>query len=97
MIMEEENVTRAARKPSASAAKKPAASTAKKKTAKKKTGTTTRKTGTSLKLSAAEKKMVTNYRKCNSLEKELISALCEKCAGGTAVKDMLSLLQNLIK
>lgn len=96
--MEEESVTRAARKTAASAAKKPAAvkkpAAKKPAAAKKKTGTTS---GSTLRLTAAEKKIVANYRKCNALEKELISVLCEKCASGTAVKDLMSLLQNLIR
>ncbi len=88
--------TTAKKKTSATARKKTAAS-AKKKTstsAKKKTSTTTAKkkttTTTTLKLSAAEKKLITNFRKCNDLEKTIITALTEKAAGGLgSVSDLL--------
>ncbi len=73
------------------AAKKPAAkkkTTARKKTAAKKKTTTSPNT---MKLSAAEKTLVKNYRKCNALEKKIISALCEKASGGLEVfGDLLS-------
>lgn len=58
------------------------AAASKKKTASQ-SKTSAKKTSSSsqLKLSAAEKKLVQNYRKCNALEKELISALTEKASG----------------
>ena len=62
--------------------------TSKKTTAKKKTTSS----GT-MKLSAAEKELVKNYRKCNKLEKKVISTLCEKASGGLEVfGDLLSSL-----
>ena len=33
-------------------------------------------------VTAAEKKLVTNYRKCNALEKKIINVIVEKAAGG---------------
>lgn len=59
--------------------KKTAAS--KKKTSQAKTSSKKTSSSAQLKLSAAEKKLVQNYRKCNALEKELISALTEKASG----------------
>lgn len=59
--------------------KKTAAS--KKKTSQAKTSSRKTSSAAQLKLSAAEKKLVQNYRKCNALEKELISALTEKASG----------------
>lgn len=58
---------------SSSAKKKPASSTAKKK----------KSTSTALKLTAAEKKLITNYRKCGTLQKQIIALVIEKVAGGT--------------
>ncbi len=69
MIIDENGKKTTAKKTGGTAAKKPAAA------AKKKTSNTT------LKLSAAERKLVQNYRKCNVIEKEVISALTEKAAG----------------
>lgn len=82
-----------------------------KKTAasKKKTSsqakTSSRKTSSAaqLKLSAAEKKLVQNYRKCNALEKELISALTEKASGklldskAFSTTAITELINNLMK
>lgn len=78
--------TAAAKKPAASgkttAAKKPAASgktTAAKKPAAKKPAAA-RKTSSALRLSAEEKKLIQNYRKCNSVAKMMITAAVEKAA-----------------
>ena len=68
----------AKKKPASTAKKKPAASAAKTSSAQ-------------LKLTAAEKKLVQNYRKCNKLEKELIAMLVEK-----ASEDLLSEKNNTI-
>ena len=59
-------------------------------TAKKKTTTTKKKTTTSsntMKVSKAEKELLKNYRKCNSLEKQIIASLCEKAAGDNKILD----------
>ena len=74
----EQKTTTAKKKPASTAKKKPAASTAK-------------ASSTQLKLTAAEKKLVQNFRKCNKLEKELISVLVEK-----ASEDLLSEKNNTI-
>ena len=78
--------TAAAKKPAASgkttAAKKPAASgktTAAKKPAAKKPAAA-KKTSSALRLSAEEKKLIQNYRKCNSVAKMMITAAVEKAA-----------------
>ncbi|HAS21190.1 MAG TPA: histone H1 [Lachnospiraceae bacterium] len=78
--------TSAAKKPAASgkttAAKKPAASgktTAAKKPAAKKPAAA-KKTSSALRLSAEEKKLIQNYRKCNSVAKMMITAAVEKAA-----------------
>jgi hypothetical protein len=73
-----EKQTTATKKTSASSKKKPAASTAK-------------ASSSQLKLTAAEKKLVQNYRKGNKLEKELIAMLVEK-----ASEDLLSDKNNTI-
>ena len=75
---EEKKTTAAKKKPASTAKKKPAASTA-------------RASSSQLKLTAAEKKLVQNYRKCNKLEKELIAVLVEK-----ASEDLLSEKNNTI-
>ena len=81
--------------------------TVNKTTAAKKTATAKKKTSSanktsssgSMKLSAAEKTLIRNYRKCNVLEKKLLQALAEKAAG--QVLDISALvttvLQNLLK
>lgn len=89
MIVDEKGKSTTGKKPASTAAKKPAAA------AKKKTS------GTTLKLSAAERKLVQNYRKCNVIEKEVISALTEKAAGDL-LKDLgggkiLSQIADLLK
>lgn len=77
---------------SASAKKKTSSSTAKKKptssTAKKKT------TSNTIRLSAAEKKLITNFRKCGTLQKQIISLVVEKVAGGTTKLDGIERLLN---
>ena len=46
-----------------------------------------------MKLSAAEKTLIKNYRKCNALEKKVIFTLCEKASGNLAsLGDLLSQL-----
>ncbi len=89
----------------ASARKKTSSSTAaKKKTTastarKKKTGTTTAKKKTSssssIRLSAAEKKLITNYRKCGTLQKQIISLVVEKVAGGITRLDGIERMINM--
>ena len=83
----------AAKKPAAktesTTAKKPAAktgSTAAKKPAAKTESTTAKKkaASSSIRLSAAEKKLIENYRKCNDMTKTMISAVVEKIAGTKA-------------
>ena len=80
-----EAIERAARKKTSStAAKKKTTSTAKKKTsttAKKKTTTAKKTTASTFRVSAAEKKIITNYRKCNPLVKKIIAVLAEKGSG----------------
>jgi hypothetical protein len=98
-----EELTRAAGKPASSSAKKKTSSTstARKKTstAKKKTGTTTakKKTSTSntIRLTAAEKKLITNYRKCGTLQKQIISLVIEKVAGGVTKLDGIERMINM--
>lgn len=73
--------------------------------AKKKTSSQSRtgRASAQLKLTAAEKKLVQNYRKCNALEKELIQALTEKASGKLLDSKALStsaisdLITNLLK
>lgn len=71
----------------------------KKKTDSKKKTTAKKKTTSSgtMKLSAAEKTLIKNYRKCNILEKKVIFTLCEKASGGLeGIGDMISgLLKQL--
>ena len=62
--------------------KKKPASTAKKKPA-----------STSIRLSAEEKKLVQNFRKCNLIEKKLITAAVEKAAAGIDLGQMLGNLK----
>ena len=73
--------TAAAKKPAASgkttAAKKPAASG---KTTAAKKPAAAKKTSSALRLSAEEKKLIQNYRKCNSVAKMMITAAVEKAA-----------------
>ncbi|MBQ9047877.1 MAG: hypothetical protein IJ120_08245 [Solobacterium sp.] len=69
-----------------------AAASKKTTTAKKKT--TKKKTSTAIKLTAKEKKLVQNYRKCSVLEKMIFDVLMEKAAGGLT-KDID--LQRLIE
>ena len=66
-----------AAKTGSTAAKKPAAKT-ESTTAKKKAASS------SIRLSAAEKKLIENYRKCNDMTKTMISAVVEKIAGTKA-------------
>ena len=72
------------------AAKKPASSSRKKKTstAKKK------KTSASIRLSAAEKKLVQNYRKSNLIEKKLLDFAAEKFAEGIDAASVVNLLRT---
>ena len=58
----------------------------------KKKKTTTNNT---MRLSAKEKELIKNYRKCNTFEKDLIWNLCEKVSGN--LLDTLSDIQNLTK
>ncbi len=80
-----EAIERAAKKKTSStAAKKKTTSAAKKKTsttAKKKTTTAKKTTASTFRVSAAEKKIITNYRKCNPLVKKIIAVLAEKGSG----------------
>ena len=71
-------------------AKKPASSSKKKKTstAKKK------KTSASIRLSAAEKKLVQNYRKSNLIEKKLLDFAAEKFAEGIDAASVVNLLRT---
>ena len=92
--------TAAAKKPAASgkttAAKKPAASgktTAAKKPAAKKPATA-KKTSSALRLSAEEKKLIQNYRKCNSVAKMMITAAVEKAAEKYGLTILLRGFQN---
>lgn len=50
----------------------------KKPAAKKKKTTAAKKPGSSIRLTAAEKKLVQNYRKCNLIEKKVIDTIVEK-------------------
>ena len=94
--MTEETTRAAAKKKTSAAAKKKTSSTAAKKktstTAKKKTSSTAAKKKTSsastFRLSAAEKKIITNYRKCNVLMKKLIAVLAEKGSGAVTRSDI---------
>lgn len=94
--------TTAKKKTTSSSSKKTGTSTTARKktttTAKKKTGTTTAKkpasSSTTLKLSAKEKKLVQNYRKCNALEKQLIDVVTEKAAGGLNLSFLSTLLKD---
>ena len=70
--------------------------TEKKKTASKPKTTAKKKktsTSSSIRLSAAEKKLVQNYRKCNLIEKKLIETITEKAAGGIDLSSLIGLLK----
>lgn len=71
------------------AAKKPASSAKKKKTSAAK-----KKTSTSIRLSAAEKKLVQNYRKSNLIEKKLLDFAAEKFAEGIDAASVVNLLRT---
>lgn len=72
-------------------AKKPASSSKKKKTASAKK----KKTATSIRLSAAEKKLVQNYRKSNLIEKKILDFAAEKFAEGADTSGVLNLLRGM--
>ena len=59
------------------------------KTAAKKKKTTS----SSIRLSADEKKLLQNYRKCNLIEKKLIETITEKAAGGIDLSSLIGLLK----
>lgn len=61
------------------------------RTTKKKKKKTT--TSNSMRLSKAEKELIKNYRKCNVLEKKIVSLVCEKAAGD--LKDAIGVLKNI--
>ena len=84
-----ERKTTAAKKP---AAKKPASSTAK----KKKTSAAKKKPASSIRLTAAEKKLVQNYRKSNMIEKKILDLAAEKFAEGIDAASVVNLLRNTI-
>ena len=84
-----ERKTAAAKKP---AAKKPASSTAK----KKKTSAAKKKPAASIRLTAAEKKLVQNYRKSNMIEKKILDLAAEKFAEGIDAASVVNLLRNTI-
>ena len=70
--------------------------TEKKKTASKPKTTAKKKktsTSSSIRLSAAEKKLGQNYRKCNLIEKKLIETITEKAAGGIDLSSLIGLLK----
>ena len=71
------------------AAKKPASSSKKKKTSSAK-----KKTSTSIRLTAAEKKLVQNYRKSNLIEKKLLDFAAEKFAEGIDAASVVNLLRT---
>lgn len=95
-----------------SCGKKKPASASSSTTNKKKTGTTTtaakKKTGTTtttnkkttaaaeFKVTAAEKKLLTNFRKCNSVTKKLLTALIEKAASGD-LDSITNIISGLLK
>lgn len=64
-----------------------------KKPAAKKKKPSAAKPASSFRLSAAEKKLVQNYRKCNLIEKKVIETIVEK-AGDI---DLTQLLGSLVK
>ena len=65
-----------------------------KKPAAKKKKPSAAKPASSFRLSAAEKKLVQNYRKCNALEKKLIDFVAERAAGGVTKLDGIEKLMN---
>lgn len=69
--------------------------TEKKKTASRpKTAAKKKKTtSSSIRLSADEKKLLQNYRKCNLIEKKLIETITEKAAGGIDLSSLIGLLK----
>ena len=69
--------------------------TEKKKTASRpKTAAKKKKTVSSpIRLSADEKKLLQNYRKCNLIEKKLIETITEKAAGGIDLSSLIGLLK----
>ena len=64
-----------------------------KKPAAKKKKPSAAKPASSFRLSAAEKKLVQNYRKCNLIEKKLIETITEKAAGGIDLSSLIGLLK----
>ncbi len=79
-----------------SAAKKPASSAGAKTTAKKKKTTAKKKTASTLRLSAAEKKLVQNYRKGNMIEKKVLDLAAEKFAEGVDASSVINLLRGML-
>jgi len=69
-------------------AKKPASSK------KKKTAAAKKKTTASIRLTAAEKKLVQNYRKGNLIEKKILDFAAEKFAEGIDAASVINLLRN---
>lgn len=69
--------------------------TEKKKTASRpKTAAKKKKTtSSSIRLSADEKKLLQNYRKCNLIEKKLIETITEKAVGGIDLSSLIGLLK----
>ena len=69
--------------------------TEKKKTASRpKTAAKKKKTtSSSIRLSADEKKLLQNYRKCNLIEKKQIETITEKAAGGIDLSSLIGLLK----
>ena len=58
---------------------------------KKKKTTAAKKPSTSIRLTAAEKKLIQNYRKCNLIEKKVIDTIVEK-AGDIDLSKLLGSL-----
>ena len=82
-----ESVAKAAPKPAAktsSAARKTSASAKKKPAA----------SASAVKLSASERALIRNYRKCSAAEKKIVDAVAEKLSGDIDIGGILSILKE---
>ena len=72
-----------------------------KTTTRKKTTSTKKKSSTTasntMRLSAAERTLIHNYRKCNALEKKLVAGLAEKISGNIDYNALLNSVLDTLK
>ena len=91
--------TSSAKKPASgktASAKKPASGKTSKTGKTSSSAKKTSSTGSSVRLSKAEKELVLNYRKCSSIEKKFLSAAAEKAAEGMDFDNLLGILKAFL-